>query len=132
LKKVQYVHQNIEPLLRNQKQLSAKQKEQATELLYNAAEMQEQLQQKIAVLTRQQDLAQAKACAELAVSSLLNAGVTIRFPHVETPVAAPLRGPLRVVCRHVNNAWQILVLAPSGSSLPLESRPTADHTLDTL
>jgi hypothetical protein len=121
--RVRKVRGTIEPLLRNQKALTAPQKERATELLYEAGERDEQITQTLNKLQHDLAEANARAQAEVAVTDVLHAGVTIRFPGLETIIRSPLKGPLRIVPQQLGGE-RCIVLIEEGSEQP--------HPLDTL
>ncbi|MDB5319933.1 MAG: polymerase [Phycisphaerales bacterium] len=121
--RVRKVRGTVEPLLRNQKALTAPQKERATELLYEAGERDEQIARTLVRLQHDLDEASARAQAEVAVTDVLHAGVTIRFPGLETTIRSPLKGPLRIVPQQLGGE-RCIVLIEEGSEQP--------HSLDTL
>ena len=128
-RKVQQVKQAVEPFMRNQKTLTAEQRETATELLYNASELQSQADHSVQELRDSWHAIHARAKAQVAVQNLLHAGVILRFPGLETIIRSTLTGPLRIVRRQVDGQWQVAVIA-DGGYLPLESKPFIDHIMD--
>jgi hypothetical protein len=131
--KVKKVRDTVEPLLRNQKALTAPQKERATELLYEARERDEQITQTLVKLRHDLEEASARAQAEVAVTDVLHAGVTIRFPGLETTIRSPLKGPLRIVPQQLGGE-RCIVLLEEGSerSHPLDTLKFADGGVDAL
>ncbi len=118
------VRDTVEPLLRNQKQLTAPQKEKATELLFEASEVEEQAAKKLAELRAQFEHIRACGKQMIHVKQRVNAGVTIRLPGVEAIIAFPIAGPVQFVPREL--AGQIRIAAvhvASGAAMPLETRP---------
>lgn len=96
LKRVQHVRSQIVPLLANQKALTAKQKESATELLYNAAEIEQETETLIQQLRGQVAASFAAAKREVTITGKLYPGVVIRFLNVEVHVERMIKGPVRV------------------------------------
>ena len=134
IKQIEKIRQTVEPLMRHQKGLSAEQKEKATELLYNAAEVEERNQAAINMLRAAQAAAAARCREEILVSGRVEEGVTVRFCGVEADLPPGTRGPLRIVPRMVNGVRQIVVVSQRGSSAGygLETRPLTDPVMEAL
>lgn len=131
--KVKKVRDAVEPLLRNQKTLTSQQKERATELLYEAGERDERIKLTLLKLQHFLEEASARAHAELAVTGVLHAGVTIRFPGLEATIRSPIKGPLRIAPQRLGGEWCI-VLIEEGSERahPLDTLKFADDGIDAL
>jgi uncharacterized protein (DUF342 family) len=109
-KRVLSVRHAVAPLLAQLKRLSPKQKERATELLFEADELDAITSKKLAELKRQWDLTVARACPQITVGDVVHPGVTIRFDGMETLVGAALKGPLTFTTRKVGTATEIVVI----------------------
>ncbi len=133
LKQIEKIRQTVEPLLRHQKGLSAAQKEKATELLYNASEVEERHQATIAMLRNAHADAQARCKEEIIISSTVESGVIVRFNGLEATLPAGIRGPVRISPRTFQNERQIVVNSRNGtSSYGLETRKIKDPAMDAL
>ena len=111
LKRVAKVREVIEPLLKHQKNLTAAQKEKATEMLYEADLLQRAADETMReIAAEHKRYLETSATAEVIVSGIIHPGVTIRFPEMETTVRMPIKGPVRIVCRNVRGQWSILAV----------------------
>jgi len=125
--KAQKVRQIVEPLLQNQKHLNAEQKEKATELLYQATELEDESKEMIEDLRQAAEKAQQRATAEIEVIGTVYTGVTVRFPRVETTIATPIKGPLKIMPRRVDHSLRVVAVdTNSGSVHDLGSNPEHD------
>ena len=122
--KIGKTRQLVEPLLRNQKSLNAQQKEKATELLFEADEMEQEINSRLQELKRQLARIQEHEHREIRVSSTIHPGVVLRFPGMEALISESLRGPLRIVPQVQSR--RIVLVNSSGSSVPLETRTPDD------
>ena len=131
-KQVQQVRQVVEPLLRNQKQLTPQQKEKATELLFNASELEAKTSGTIQALRSSYESMQARSKADAKVGGTLHAGTILRFPGVEAIVEQSLRGPLRISRRGSEGKWQVCACGGGGSVVLLKTRAFVDKTMQAL
>ncbi len=133
IKQIAKIRETVEPLMRHQKGLTAQQKEKATELLYNAAEVEERNQATIDLLRKAHAAAAARCKEEIDVSGTIESGVVIRFRGVEAEVPSGIRGPMRIVPRAVGGSRQIVVThRGSASGFGLETRQVPDPVMDAL
>ena len=108
-RKAAKIRETVEPLMKNQKKLNAQQKERATELLFEADELESQASGILAALRKSHDAVAARTKFEIVVNETLYAGVTIRFPGVYAVIDDALRGPLRVTTRAMHNETRIVL-----------------------
>ena len=95
--RIETIRAKITPLLEILKSLTAQQREKATELLYEADELDAVTEKLIADLnTKTGDLIQ-KSRAEVVVSKMVHPGVTVRFPTAKTMFTKMTRGPFKLV-----------------------------------
>ncbi|MFI5379147.1 MAG: FapA family protein [Tepidisphaerales bacterium] len=133
IRQIEKIRETVEPLLRHQKGLTAEQKEKATELLYNASELEERHQETIALLRRSHADAAARGKEEIVVNGHVHDGVIVHFRGVEAAVPPGIRGPLRIVPRAAGGERQIVVThRGSTSGFGLETHQHADPILDAL
>jgi len=131
--KAQHVREVVEPLLANQKGLTASQKEKATELLCEAAELESQADQILQDLREASEAAEAGAVKEVHVDDELHSNVIIRFPGLEAHVSQAFKGPLKVTLRTIEDRQTIAVVdMQSGTVHALETHPFADKPIDTV
>lgn len=89
------IQTEVAPLLKNAARLTAQQKEKATELLYEASEIEKQVSERITAW-RARLAAMMEADATVIVTERLYPGVVVRFRGVEARVDEELRGPVRI------------------------------------
>jgi uncharacterized protein (DUF342 family) len=127
--KVGLVRAKIEPLLRNMRQLTAVQKERATELLYEADEIEGQTKRMSAEVERRRAAMRERAAYEVRVTEALHAGVTIRLGSIETILVASLQGPLVITTRKRELVTEVvLVEQGTRSCIVLPSHAVASAT----
>jgi hypothetical protein len=124
--KIVKTRQLVEPLMRNQKSLNAQQKEKATELLFQADEMEKEINGRMEELKRSLAQIREREHREIRVSTLIHPGVVLRFPGMEAAVSETLRGPLRIVPHIQAHSRRIVLISSGGSSVPLETRTPDD------
>jgi len=118
------IRTRIQPLLANLKRLTAAQREQATELMAKADEI--ELAAEALVAERNQILEAAKPSCKpgIEVTGTLFPGVVLVFGLREARIRTPIKGPVRVEERLVNNVTEIVVVNQlTGSVIPLRSGP---------
>jgi len=116
------IRQTVQPLLANQKRLTPSQKERATELLYEADTMEEE----IANVQKRRDEMLENARPENAPSVLVNKivhpKVNIQIGRCRTVLQADLKGPVRIETRRVDNVTEFVAVHQlSGSVTVLPS-----------
>jgi hypothetical protein len=110
------VKQAVEPLLRNQKQLNSEQKEKATELLYQACELEDGVKEMVRQIQKLYDETIESAIQEVVVTGTIYNGVIIRFPRVQAIITEPLIGPLKIVPKEIHGLWRVLAIDSNTSS----------------
>ncbi|MCP4709423.1 MAG: DUF342 domain-containing protein [Planctomycetes bacterium] len=105
--KAEKVRKVVEPLLQNQKHLTADQKEKATELLYQASELEDSAEQMVEELREVVKLSEERTVAEIEVFGKVYSGVTIRFPQVETAITKTLSGPVKIAPRKIDGSLRV-------------------------
>jgi len=132
-RKAEKVRQVVEPLIQNQKYLNSEQKEKATELIYQATELDDKAESLTEELRRDYQKTIEEAVFEIEIIGTLYTGVTIRFPRIEAFITSPLAGPLKIVPRKVEHTLQILAIDKnSGSTHALNTSITNDKMWNTL
>jgi len=126
------VRKIVEPLMQNQKYLNSEQKEKATELLYNASELEDEAKKVIDDLRKLYEKSQEKSVAEIEILGTLYPGVTIRFPRLEAVVTTTIAGPVKVVPKKVDGVVRIAAIATSGTGTILDAGSTCDNMWDIL
>lgn len=115
-----------EPLMVQMKQLSHKEKEQATEFLAEASEAEETADRTEKRLKTQVDQLRQRECAEVTVTGVVHAGVKIRIGTAEVTIAAPLQGPLKVTATKNGLAENISIVDANGQRIPLPAAAKLD------
>lgn len=124
LEAIAKIRQNVQPLMAQLKRLTPAQRERATELLYQADEM----EQEIAEQERKKKAALQPATRDgrevsLTVQKIAYAGVNIIFGDRLTTLHNKRKGPFKVVRRQHNRVEEILLIDKiSGSVSVLNSR----------
>jgi len=126
-RKIQHARDALAPLMPRAKMLPASQKEKLVGLLYEADEMERDLEARIAPLRQRNEQSAAKAVAAVIVTGTLHPGVTIRAGGLETVITTPVRGPISVACRTIGNVRQLAIVGPgAGRVQPLKTVAAAD------
>jgi hypothetical protein len=104
------IRTRVQPLLANLKRLTAAQREQATELMCKADEIETAGERRAS--ERDEMLAEAQPAGKpgVDVSGTLHPGVVLVFGLREAAVKAPIKGPVRVEERQVKGATEIAVV----------------------
>jgi hypothetical protein len=125
-KRVSEVRAKIAPLLKIMKHLTAQQRERATELLYEADEMEAATEKLINDSHDQLRTLVDTACAEILVTELLYPGVKVRFPGVEAIINTTFKGPFTLTLRKGQGPSDIVLIDGTDKSCTV----LASHLLD--
>lgn len=109
-KRIHTIRTTVAPLLQQQKNLTAKQKERATELLYEADELSHTHSRKLDELRELWLSSIAAASSQIIVTEVLHAGTTIRFAGLETVIHTDIKGPLTLTTRKLALATEIVII----------------------
>ena len=120
LTKAAKIRQAVEPLLRDAQALTPQQQLRVAALLAEADCIEEQAQKERRELRQEYATALARCKHEVRVSHIIHAGVTIRFPGVQTTVRIPLHGPCRVIMETTNGVSRIVLCEDGAECTPLE------------
>jgi uncharacterized protein len=132
-KKLAQMRATAEPLLRNAKALTAREKEQATEMLFEADEVQEKVDKLVKELQTAIKAGPAIAEPRIRVAEKIYPGVTIRFPRCEATIRSPISGPVEIAIHRVGVNYQVIVIDPAkGTTLSLQTRPIEDPVMSSL
>jgi uncharacterized protein (DUF342 family) len=132
-KKLTQLRATAQPLLRNAKTLTAREKEQATEMLFEADEVQQKSEHLLDNLKQTMKSCPAAPDPRVRVAEKIFPGVTIRFPRCEATIHSPIDGRVELAMHRVGVNYQVIAIDPqSGSSIPLPSRPTEDPVMSSL
>ncbi len=126
-KRAAEIREKIAPLMSQLKNLTPQQREKATELMYDADEMEEAAERQLTELTDRCRTSVDRSKAEVLVTETVYPGVVIRFPGVEAVIGTAIMGPVRIVPRNVGNISEVVVEEPGGAVCPLASTQTMDH-----
>jgi uncharacterized protein (DUF342 family) len=126
-KKVQRTRDIVGPLLQNQRHLTPSQKERATELLYEAQTVLDDIEQSLQPIRQIAADAERRRCETVNVAQNLYPGVTLRFAGIEATVRLPIAGPMQIVAKTEHGRRSVVVIEEkTGNQRMLESRPIAD------
>jgi len=121
------VKQAVEPLLANQKYLNSEQKEKATELLYQAYEIDDEVEKMIDEIKQALETSPKQSEAVVEVLNHVYAGITLRFPMVEAVLETSINGPVKFMVQKIgHNLTVTAVDSSSGGSHPLKTGSSRD------
>jgi uncharacterized protein (DUF342 family) len=103
------IRERIVPLMERLKLLTPSQREKATELLYEADELDAAIIAKRKSLVEPCRISAERAKAEIVVIGTVHPGVILRMPGARAAVSAALQGPLRIIPRKVGNLFEIVI-----------------------
>ena len=132
LAKAAKLRTTVAPIMRNQRWLTAQQKEEATELLFQADELEHEANQ---ILTRMRALiegADKRSLPRIRVMTLLHPPVTIRMPGLEADIHQELHGPLWIAPRGIGRNQYLAIIKSRRITTPLNTRTTPDPVLTEL
>lgn len=110
------VRQVVEPLLANQKQLNSEQAEKATELLFQAQELEDEVEAMLNELRPFYEAIKDLEPPKVQVLKSLHSGVTIRFLQVETIITEPLKGPIKIYPKKVRGTYRVFAVSENGGA----------------
>ncbi len=127
-KHIEQVRMHVAPLMANPKRLTSAQKEKATELLFEADELQGAIDSHLNELRSAMELMKKRSESTLVVHSGIYPGTTIRFQGVETTIRSKITGPCRIVAEGLDSKPRIVLFAGTSSTPQvLESRAIATN-----
>jgi uncharacterized protein len=127
------IRASLTQVLKQMKNVSGIQKEQATLMLKEAVAAETEADELFQNLKEAHDASRTRQNAEVTVAGVLHAGVTIRFPNVEATIGCEWKGPLRITANKREDKWEIaLIDVASKSTQILPSRPWNDRVLTAL
>lgn len=112
----------IDPLMRNQKSLTPQQRERATELLFEADELERQGARRVEEVRRRFAAHAGRGRPELRVAQALHPGTLVRLGDLEATIDTPFVGPLHVLARSLGHDRWIAVLGEGGGEVDLQAR----------
>jgi len=117
------IREIVAPLLQNQRNLNAAQKEKATELLFEADDL-DTVAAKIfsEFKSRAQGIAKP-ADAVIYVTEIIAAGVWLRVADIEATIDSALAGPVSIVVRGSGAHRRLVVVNATGGEMEIKSRP---------
>lgn len=123
----------VAPLVRNMKTLNAKDKERATELLYEIQELEERTHEALNELRPHHERLKQLSQSRVVVEDVVHPGVVIRIGAIESSISSAIRGPIAFAQRRVGNTTAIVVVEPaSNTCTPLNTVPFRDAVLEQL
>ena len=120
----------VTPLLRNQKTLTSAQKERATELLFEADEIEADANRMFDALKVHYDRVSQVAKPVIRVSEWINPPVTVHVPGLRATIQTRFEGPLTILPCGRGSARVIAVVRDKRPPFPLRSEPLPDPHLD--
>jgi len=133
LRRIAKVRTEVAPLLDQQHALTPKQKETATEMLYDASELAEKTESLIRDMRRAVAAVQACSSSEVFIAKTLHCGVNIRFNGVQAQIGSDVKGPLKIATKPLGNTHQIVLVGSDNVVLQsLTTMPYDDLDLGAL
>jgi len=124
IQRAKSIREKIEPLMKQLKNLDARQRERVTELMYEADQLDARTQERNEKLASKCRSMLETATEEVLVSDTLHAGVILRLGRLETTIAVTRQGNLRVATRGGDDGPEIVLINEGNESVTvLHSRP---------
>jgi len=119
---VERIRKNVQPLMDNLKRLTPDQKERATELIFQADEVEADIQEASKQHADILEKARAKNAPYCLVSQAVHPGVRIQIGHRETTFCKDVKGPIRIEKRKIKAVTEFVAVDQlSGSVTVLAS-----------
>jgi uncharacterized protein (DUF342 family) len=123
----------VEPLMAQLRSLTSKQRETATELLYQAGEMQEKADATVNELRELLNRSLAMGVSEITVHGMVHPGVLIRFRQAELLITKTIKGPLKISMEgSAAEARMVATDLKTGAATVLQSVRVANARMSTL
>lgn len=131
LARSRHVQETLGPLMHNARHLTAAQKERATEMLYEADQIQQAANVTLAGIAAHYERYQLiSKDAEIEVAGTIWPGSTLRFSDLETTIRSPIKGPVKIAIRIVGGVRTLMAIHQhTHKSQPLELRRVDDTTM---
>lgn len=130
-KRILTIRNDIAPLLHDQKNLNAQQKERITEMMFESSEAEAKLKEDLIMWREKLHNTRTQISGEVIVQDTIYAGVAIRFGEYEAKFDKPARGPMKISLRMTDHERQIvLVNTLTGSVRVLDSHHYHDEQLE--
>ena len=123
------IRQAVSPLLQNQKHLTAQQKERATELMFQADEMEQNVARMLKRFGLQLHDLDARANPRLRVMDVIHPPVTIRMPGFEADITEPIAGPVWIILRRQRSSAYIAIARNGRIVGSFPTRVITDHAM---
>jgi hypothetical protein len=132
-RKAQKIRATVEPLMGDQKHLTAEQKQRVDELLAQATALETENQAATDTLRSAYEAMAARAQVGIQISKALYPGVEVRFPGLSATIDGAIAGPVRVTARLISGESRIvLIYGPRGAAHPLNTVLLHDDPLAAL
>lgn len=128
-KRAAKIREIVQPLMRNQKALSAEQKEKATELLFEADEIETRCARATDEIRARYQAAEGRLKPEIRVIETAFPGVTVHLPGLEATIDAAVQGPIWISPRGAENDRRISLVCDSGVAIDLHTRPVTEGAM---
>jgi uncharacterized protein (DUF342 family) len=120
------VRTKIEPLMKHVKMLTPQQKERATELLYEAGELEARTETMVTTLEARCQAFRQRSNPVIVAHETIYPGVTIRFAGMEARITTAVKGPVKLKPIKTGNITEIaMVDMVDGSTCVLQSNRPA-------
>jgi uncharacterized protein len=117
LARAKNVRQTIKPLMADPKRLTVQQKEKATELLFQADELECEAKKKIDLINAAEKRSAERSDTRIIIGRTLFPGTTLRLGNVEREFDQPMQGPVTFTAKRHGGAMQITTLNRQGEPL---------------
>lgn len=111
------IRQAVQPLLANLKRLSARDKERATELLFQADEADAEIAEAEKAQEGMLEAARAKGTPYVIFSNIVNPGVSIQIGHRKTTFSVSIKGPVKIEKRKIKEVTEFVAVDQLSGSL---------------
>jgi len=112
------IRTHVQPLLANLRRLTPAQREKATELMYQADDLEAQIEP---LLKRREELIHETAAvdAALVIGSLIHAGISMTVDNYSLRFEKELKGPIKIEKRKVDNVTEVVGVNQISGSLTI-------------
>jgi uncharacterized protein len=125
----QKIRHNVAPLLQHRRTLTPEQKEQATELVFKADEMESGIQELLGKLRVRYTAARERSRPRLRVMQVVYPPVTIRMPGLEADINEEIAGPVWIVSVGAGKSRYIAIRKHGRIVKSLSTRDTANKAI---
>ncbi len=129
LQTIEKIRTSVGPLMNNLKRLNPAQREQATELLFKADEIEMEVNEIKEAATRKLTEGASDQPVSLFVQHIIYPATVISIDNRMTTINKPMKGPIQIECRKINNVTEFVAVNKLTASRTLlkSEKPPVEH-----